>query len=371
MPPPIAELAIDVSVLAPVLDEADHIRETVAAMRNQRFDGSIEFLFADGGSRDGTKAILEELAVEDPRIRVFDNPRRVTPSGLNVCLTHARGEFVARMDGHAVYPKRYLALGVDRLRRGGTSWVSGPQIPVGTNPVGRAVAMALETPLGQGGSRKWKVLDLPDPGEESEFELDTGVFAGVWRRDTVMAYGGWDERWPLNQDSEMAARFLRDGEVLLCVPAMAAKYVPRSSLRALGRQYRRYGMYRARTARRHPESLRRSHVLAPGFAVTAVVAAIGPSVLRRPARAALAVYGAVLLTASCRAGTAGRRRAATLLPAVLITMHAGHGVGFLQGCMRFGVPWRALARVATLSRLVVPLPAERDEVWAPSLDASS
>lgn len=38
------------SVLVPVLDEGDHIRDTVGAMRAQRFDGSFELLFSDGVS---------------------------------------------------------------------------------------------------------------------------------------------------------------------------------------------------------------------------------------------------------------------------------------------------------------------------------
>ena len=67
---------VDVSVLIPVLNEERHIRETVAAMQAQRFEGSVELLFADGGSSDRTHEILEELAEGDPRIRILDNARR-------------------------------------------------------------------------------------------------------------------------------------------------------------------------------------------------------------------------------------------------------------------------------------------------------
>jgi len=66
--------AVDVSVLTPVLNEETHIRDTVADMRRQEFEGAVEFLFMDGRSKDATRAILDELAREDPRIRVIDNP---------------------------------------------------------------------------------------------------------------------------------------------------------------------------------------------------------------------------------------------------------------------------------------------------------
>src|SRR3954451_17706216 len=99
---------VDASVLVPVLNEEAHLRDAIDAMRAQEFDGTIEFLFMDGGSTDGTRAVLEQLAADDPRIRVLDNPERTTPHALNVGLAAARGEFVVRMDAHAFYPPRYI-----------------------------------------------------------------------------------------------------------------------------------------------------------------------------------------------------------------------------------------------------------------------
>src|SRR3982751_5446867 len=120
---------VDASVLTPVLNEETHIREAVDAMRAQEFDGTIEFLFMDGGSTDGTRATLEELAQSDPRIRVFDNPGRTTPHGLNVGLAAARGDFVVRMDAHAFYPPRYIAAGVEPVGRGGAGMGGGAALP--------------------------------------------------------------------------------------------------------------------------------------------------------------------------------------------------------------------------------------------------
>src|ERR671926_1402422 len=146
---------VDASVLIPVLNEERYIRETVAAMQAQRFDGSVEFLFMDGRSEDRTKAILEELATEDPRIRVFDNPGRTSTAGLNVGLRYARGEYIVRMDAHTFYPEDYIARGVERLRRGDVVWVAGPQVPYGVGPWSRRVALALQSWLGTGGSARW------------------------------------------------------------------------------------------------------------------------------------------------------------------------------------------------------------------------
>jgi succinoglycan biosynthesis protein ExoA len=358
-----ADERVDVSVLIPVLNEERHIAETVAAMLAQRFDGRFELLFADGRSEDRTREILEQLAESDSRIRVLDNPRRVTPSGLNVCLREARGEYVARMDAHTYYGDRYLAAGIERLQRGDTEWVSGPQVPREVGRVSRGVRLALASWLGSGGSRKWS----DDPAAAEELELDTGVFGGVWRRDRVLAAGGWDERWPINQDSEMASRFLRDGARLVCLPEMAGQYVPRDSLKGLARQYYRYGFYRARTFRRHPQSMRRSHLIAPALALAALAALVAPRPLRAAARLAMAAYllGVAATGVSVAARRDTREDGATVV-AVLPTMHFAWGIGALAGMLRFGPPTGAL--LSALGR-EAPAAGDRAEegVYAPSL----
>lgn len=357
---------VDISVLVPVLNEERHIRETVAAMQVQRFDGTFELLFADGGSGDRTREILLELAASDPRIRVLDNPRRRTASGLNVCLREARGEFVARMDAHTYYADRYLAAGVERLRRGDTEWVSGPAVPRPVGVISCAVGLALASWLGRGGSRKWN--DDLDSAEERD--LDTGVFGGVWRRERVLDAGGWDERWPINQDSEMASRFLRRGARLVCLPEMAGHYVPRDSLTGLARQYYRYGYYRARTFRRHPQSMRLSHLIAPVLSLSLVAVVAAPRPLRRAACLALISYLlAVVATAASAARRPGQRTEGALLVGVLPAMHFGWGFGTLAGMLKFGPPLKAFTRL--LGRADTSTGGnETEPVFAPSLHES-
>jgi succinoglycan biosynthesis protein ExoA len=325
---------VDVSVLTPVLNEEGHIREAVAAMRSQHFAGELEFIFVDGRSEDRSTEILRALAREDPRIKVLDNPARRTPQALNIGLDAARGEFVARMDAHTYYGSDYLQLGVDRLRRGGADHVSGPQIAYGEGTWSRRVALALSTRLGTGGAEFRRL-------HGGEIEVDSG-FTGIWRRSTLQEQGGWDEGWWNDQDSELAARIRKAGGRVVCLPQMEARYVPRDSLGALARQYWRYGFYRAKTFGRHPEAMRRSHVLAPGLALAIVAALRG----HRSARAALAAYGVALLGVSASAAAeAEDPRDAASLPLVFLCMHVPSGFGFLAGCLRWGPPLRALARL--------------------------
>ena len=360
------EIAVDCSVLVPVLNEEDHIASSLSAMRGQRFDGRLEFLLVDGGSTDRTLEIIRGLAHEDERIRLLGNPRRDIPAGLNVALKHARGTWVARMDAHTEYPDDYLAQGVGRLRRGDIQWVSGPQVPVGQDTISRAVALALDHSLGRGGSRRWaSQADLPD----AEYELDSGVFCGVWERDTLLARGGWDERWARNEDSEMAARFQERGERVICLPSMAATYRPRGSLGSLWRQYHGNGMFRARTARWHPQTMRRSNLLLPGLVAVLAAAVVGPRRLRGAARAGVCGYVITITVAGIAlAPEAQHKREAALVPVVLAIMHVGYGLGFLRGIVRYGPPLASVAAAVGLSSLARRLSSPPQSVFAPSLD---
>jgi GT2 family glycosyltransferase len=339
---------VDVSVLTPVLNEEAHIREAAARMLAQRFDGSIEYLFIDGKSQDRTVEILRQLQRADPRVRILENPRQTTPVALNIGLSEARGEYVARMDAHTLYPEDYLAHGVARLRQGGAAHVSGPQVAHGDGRWSRRIALALDTRLGTGSAQFRHAL-------ETEIEVDSG-FTGVWPRSVLEAHQGWDEEWLNDQDSELAARIRASGGRILCLPEMEARYIPRDSLRGLVRQYWRYGSYRAKTSGAHPESMRRSHLLPPSLALALAASGLPLRGLRRVARGGLglwcaAVVGVTAAEAWRKTREVERTRPADIpaLPAVFGAMHLAWGFGFLAGCVRFGPPLRALAHIARRS----------------------
>ena len=319
-----------VSVLVPVLNEERHLPEALAAMLAQELaEGEAEFIFADGGSTDATRQVLEAAAARDPRVRILDNPQRTTPCGLNVALASARGDYVARMDAHVAYRPDYLLTGVRRLQAGDVAWVSGPQIPVARDGLSAAVALALTSFAGTGGAPH-------RTSGEQEMDVASG-FTGVWESAVLRRHGGWDEDWPVNQDGELGARMRRAGERIVCVPSMGAEYIPRSSLKALARQYFRYGQFKTKTALRYPEVVRPPHLVPPLLVLTAAAAGPGPRALRPPARAATLVYLAGMIAAGAVTARRAPARRAAMVPVVLAVMHLSWGVGVLVGLMRAAI----------------------------------
>ncbi len=334
---------VGASILVPAFNEEAHIERSITAMLAQDFDRGIEVLVVDGASTDRTREIVQRFAAADQRVRMLSNPARLIPNALNIGLRDARGEYIARMDAHACYPPGYVTRAVDRFEMGGVACVSGPQLPHGEGRWSRRVALALRTRQGMGGASFRSAT--------RETEVDT-AFTGVWLRETLLALEGWDERWPINEDAELAARIRDRGGRYVCVPEMAARYIPRDSLARLARQYYRYGMYRAKTARHHPNGLRRSHLLPPGVLVGLVAATAAPLRVRPALRVAALAYAGALAAGAVEAAGEQDAGASDLawLPPILATMHITWGAGFLVGCARFGTPVAAVAALLRTDR---------------------
>src|SRR5438105_223314 len=90
---------VTVAVVLPVRNEADHIAATLDAVLAQSFDASrSEIVVVDGASTDKTPEILAAYARRHANLRIIDNPRRTTPTSLNVGISGTRAEIIVRVD---------------------------------------------------------------------------------------------------------------------------------------------------------------------------------------------------------------------------------------------------------------------------------
>ena len=305
----------------PVRNETAHLVDAVESILDQGYPGPFEVCLAVGPSTDGTEALAADLAATHPAVTVVANPAGVTPAGLNAAIAATTGEVVVRVDGHAQLSPGYIARAVTTLQRTGAVNVGGVQRAQGVTPLQQAIAMAMTSPLGAGGAR------FHIGG--SEGPVDT-VYLGVFRRSALEAVGCFDDTLIRNQDYELNIRLRAAGGVVWFDPELWVTYRPRTSLRALGRQYAEYGAWKRHVLRRHPGSLKVRQALPP--VVTGVV--LG-GLLLAPwwKRALLAPLAYALGVAVGAVTTVGLHRPALAarLMAVLPTMHLSWGLGFFAG----------------------------------------
>jgi glycosyltransferase involved in cell wall biosynthesis len=94
-------MAEGISVVVPVKDEAENVvplaREIAAATASEP---SVEIIFIDDGSSDGTAGVLKALKAEIPALRVIRHAKNMGQSrGLRTGVQAARSDIVVTLDG--------------------------------------------------------------------------------------------------------------------------------------------------------------------------------------------------------------------------------------------------------------------------------
>ena len=88
---------VDLSVIIPVYNYAELIRENIESMLDQKTGFSYELIFVDDGSTDGSGDILKEYA-DRPEIRLIFQENRGIAGARNTGLDHAAGKYVMFAD---------------------------------------------------------------------------------------------------------------------------------------------------------------------------------------------------------------------------------------------------------------------------------
>ena len=97
----------EISIVVPVYKGVRFLREALGSVQAQTF-GDWECLCVDDGSKDGSGALLDELAADEPRFRVFHQENGGTSVARNFALSQARGKYIAFLDEDDVYRPQML-----------------------------------------------------------------------------------------------------------------------------------------------------------------------------------------------------------------------------------------------------------------------
>jgi cellulose synthase/poly-beta-1,6-N-acetylglucosamine synthase-like glycosyltransferase len=315
-----------VTIAMPCRDEEAYIEACIRAVQAQDWPRDrLEILVADGMSMDATREILARLAAEDPRIRLIDNPARIQAASLNECIRRAQGEVIVRMDVHADYAPDFVRSCVRVLEQTGADNVGGAARPKARTFFQRCVAAALGSPLGIGGSSYRK------PDYEGWVE---SVWPGAFRRDVFERVGLFDPQAVTNEDAELNQRIADAGGRVYMSREIGVHYFPRESMRALARQYFKYGQGRARTLLKHGKFLSWRPAL-PFLWVVGEAVLLATSPWHPLAGWTLGAYALATGAEAVRVGHREGPLAVPVVWAIFPVLHVSHGVGFAAGLVRY------------------------------------
>ncbi|HEX2526678.1 MAG TPA: glycosyltransferase family 2 protein [Geminicoccus sp.] len=319
-----------VTIVIPTFNERDHIADCLRTVLATDYPpGRFEVIVVDGMSDDGTPSIVGGFAQMHPCLSLRDNPDRLPAFAMNIGISAARGEIIVRLDAHATYPSSYVRQCIQRLQQSRAANV-GPAcrtLPGAPTMVARTIAAALSHPFGVGNARF-------RTGGREPMPVDTVPF-GCWRRDVLVAAGGFRTDLPYAEDDELNARLRRNGGVVLLDPGIQAGYFARPTLRRLAAMLYRYGYHKPFSARAIGHIPTWRQLVPPAFLV-----ALGMALLAGAVWPDLAWILPLLLVLHLAAGLAGailsRRGDRSIvqvlqLPPVFLGMHLVYGWAYLRG----------------------------------------
>ena len=210
-----------VTIIMPALNEERYIAAAIASIIPRSHELQYEVLVVDGGSTDRTRAIVDELAARDARIRMVHNEKRLQAAAVNLGarLADARSHCFVRADCHVTYPEGFVERCMLTLRQQQVASVVVPMRTEGSACLQRAIAAAQNSRLGNGGSlhRSAGRSGLVQHGHHAAFD-----------RRTFLALGGYDETFTHNEDAEFDMRLVRSGERIYLDTEAMVIYYPRA-----------------------------------------------------------------------------------------------------------------------------------------------
>jgi succinoglycan biosynthesis protein ExoA len=326
---------IVVTVVMPIRNEAQYIERALLSVLAQDFGlETMEIIVADGMSTDGTREIVAALQSHYPNLHLIDNPGRIASTGLNAAIRRARGKIIVRVDGHCEIATDYVSRCINHLAEENITGVGGPVETVGEDRFSAAVALAMSSNFGVGGSAFRTVKDR-------SLIVDTVAFP-AYTRDTIVRAGFYDTELVRNQDDEFNYRLNKLGGRILLASDIRSRYYSRSSARALWRQYFEYGYWKVRVMQKHPGQMRWRQFVPPMFVVALLLSlSIMPffGFADWIFLSIVCLYVTLTLLASVLAVRKGQWQSLHMLPLIYATLHLSYGTGFIWGLVAFWKRW--------------------------------
>jgi len=313
-----------VSVVIPMRNEEKYIGKCLDSLLAQEWDGGpLEVVVVNGESEDRSKQIVESMMPTFPRLKLLDNPRRITPVSLNMGVKAATGDVIIILGAHSYVAKDFVSKNLHFLDTMAVDCVGGSIAPVGDSYQGEAIALAMSSPIGVGNAfyRYSKVQRL----------VDTVQF-GAYRREIFYRIGYFDEELVRNQDFELNHRIVSTGGRILLAPQVHGYYVVRSSIPKLFKQYFDYGFWKTKVISKEVGAFRLRYQIPPIFIVTLVVT--GLLGLFMPMmwsffQGIVILYAGLVLFTSLRISLNSGLKYLPVLPFAFITLHFGFGLGLI------------------------------------------
>jgi len=219
-----------VSVVIPVLNQADELSEQLRSILHQDIDLPFEVVVADNGSSDASVELVAQLSVQDPRVKGVDASARAGPAAArNIGVASATGDALVFCDADDVVAAGWLAACLEALQGADVAagWFDFSTLNGGPSPAA-----------------------TEHPADHFAF-LPAGLGANLAVRAVAFAaVGGFDEALRVGEDFDLCWRLQLAGHRLVSTPGAVVAKRERHDPSSRRRQQFSYGRHDARLYRK-------------------------------------------------------------------------------------------------------------------------
>lgn len=289
-----------------------------------------EIIVIDGNSTDGTldevKALQNEYATGDFKIRILNNEKLILSSGWNIGIKAAAGDYVLRIDAHSTVAPNYLEKCVETIMRVDAVGVGGVLITESLDGGDEAVPMVLSSKFGVGNS------NFRVSGKEGY--ADTASYL-LYKKEIFEMAGYFDEKMVRNQDIEEHCRMRKAGGRLYFNPEIVATYYSRNTVKKMLRQAYGNGKWNMVLLKKEKSALSIRHLVPFAFVVSLIGAIILGFIHPAFWYLGLGIIVLHLILGFCFACKKTSKFSAVIrMPFLFLLLHLTYGVGYLTGIFK-------------------------------------
>ena len=323
-----------ISIIIPCRNEEKFIKGVIRSVLEFLDPDKIirEILLIDGKSSDNTRNIISELAATDHRIKLVENPHKHQSAALNIGIRQASGDYIMRLDAHAVYPADYLILCHNTAKKTRADNVGGIVFPkISQSRYCASLVHALTTHKFGVGDSAFRTSLQPGP-------TDTVPY-GFFTKDIFERIGLFDERLVRAQDYEFNRRINAAGGTVWLNPEIQVGYFNQPTLwRFLKKMFVQDAPYNAYMWYLAHYTFAFRHAVTGIFTLGIILGGALSMVFwwaRWPFLAVVGLYGLIAVTASVQQAWRYKQLLHVfLLPISFFLFHFIHGCGLLSGIIR-------------------------------------
>ncbi|HYP42180.1 MAG TPA: glycosyltransferase [Chloroflexia bacterium] len=313
-----------ISIVVPAYNAEASVRACIQALLRQQLKEPHEIIVVDDGSTDSTALIAVEYA---PRVRVISQPHRGAAAARNTGMRTASGGVVLFTDADCE-PVPGWAIHLSKAIWDGATGAKGTYRTRQRSITARFVQAEYESKYRRMARRVR--IDFID------------TYSAAYRRDVLLAVGGFNETISAVEDQELSFRLASKGHDLRFVPQAVVYHTHAAAPAAYLRKKFSIGYWKVRVAALHPERIISDSHTPPSIKVQMALLAVSiPTLLMAPfrplARKAFSLCALTFLTTTLPFAAQIARRdplVALATPLLMLLRATGLLSGFAVGLYR-------------------------------------